>query len=100
MFFQSSRRTSASGFFDRSPSSLSSSNSGDSSTLSRMKMPPPTNTADRRNGPPPAPQPASETRSPPRPLVPQRHADQDREVRQQQPHRETGLGDARVQPLL
>ena len=50
MLRQSSRSTSASGFFDRSPSSLSSSNSGDSSTLSRMKMPTTISTADSRNG--------------------------------------------------
>ena len=50
MLRQSSRRTSTSGFFDSSPSSLSSSNSGDSSTLSRMMIPTAIRIADSRNG--------------------------------------------------
>ena len=50
MLRQSSRRTSISGFFETSPSALSSSNSGDSSTLSRMTMPTAIRIADSRNG--------------------------------------------------
>ncbi len=47
---QSSRSTSSSGFLEISPSSFSSSNSGDSSILSRMRMPTTISTAESRNG--------------------------------------------------
>ena len=43
---------------------------------------------------------AEQERHPPRPLVAQRHADQEREVGQQQPDREARLGDAGVEALL
>jgi hypothetical protein len=50
MVRQSVRTTSVNGFLAMSPSSFSSSNSGDSSTLSRMMMPTTTSTALSRKG--------------------------------------------------